>query len=54
MGRQIAGLPRVKALVHFDTPSDQRRRDSRVDATAGSLRAYAILGALPIFQVSLR
>jgi hypothetical protein len=54
VGAGLARFPRIKALVHFDTPSDQRQRDSRVDATPESLRAYRALGALPMFQVTLR
>jgi hypothetical protein len=49
---QIQSFPRIKALVYFDTPSDQRGRDSRVDRTAGSLDAYRRLSQQPTFEVS--
>lgn len=48
---QIARYPRIRAMVYFDTPRDQHGRDSRVDATADSLRAYRELGAQPPFRV---
>ena len=51
---QIRLFPRVKALVYFDTPHDQRGQDSRVAGTASSLRAFVELGRQPEFQVSIR
>ncbi|HET9516622.1 MAG TPA: glycosyl hydrolase, partial [Actinoplanes sp.] len=53
VGRQIAKFPKIRAMVHFDTPHDQRGRDSRVDATRESLAAYRKLGSLPVFQVQV-
>jgi hypothetical protein len=53
VGEQITRFPRIKALIHFDTPRNQDGRDSRVDSTAGALRAYRRLGALPVFQVEI-
>ncbi|MEU7908680.1 glycosyl hydrolase [Actinoplanes sp. NPDC049118] len=53
VGRQIGRFPNIRAMVHFDTPRSQKGRDSRVDATAASLRAYRELGRMPIFQVDV-
>ncbi|AGL14580.1 glycoside hydrolase family 26 protein [Actinoplanes sp. N902-109] len=54
VGRQIGRFPKIRALVHFDTPHNQDGRSSSVDATAASLNAYRKLGKLPIFQVQVR
>jgi hypothetical protein len=51
VGRQITAFPRIKALVGFDTPSNQKGMDSRVDSSPDALEAYRELGRLPIFQV---
>ncbi|NUR73279.1 MAG: hypothetical protein HOU81_20880 [Hamadaea sp.] len=51
VGRQIDLFPRVKALLYFETPSNQTGRDSRVHATADGLAAYRDLGKLPVFRV---
>jgi hypothetical protein len=40
-------------MVHFDTPSNQDGRDSRVDSTPEALRAYRRLSSLPIFRVDI-
>jgi hypothetical protein len=53
VGRQIPHFPRIKAMVHFETPHNQDGRDSRVDVTPESLRAYRKLGSLPFFQVQV-
>ena len=54
VGRQIARFPNIRAMIHFDTPHNQDGRDSSVDATPESLRAYRKLGKLDIFQVDVR
>jgi hypothetical protein len=51
VAKQIALFPRVKALVYFDTPADQRGKDSRVDRTQQGLSAYRVLGQERMFQV---
>src|SRR5262245_57745090 len=51
VARQIRHFPRIKALVYFDTPRDQRDYVSRVDVTRESLRAYRRLGQDRTFQV---
>lgn len=53
VGRQMPLFPRVKAMVYFDTPRDQRGRDSRVDRTPDGLAAYRTLGQERMFQVRL-
>ncbi|WP_067496169.1 glycoside hydrolase family 26 protein [Actinoplanes sp. TFC3] len=53
VGRQIARFPKIRALIHFDTPHNQDGRSSSVDATPASLQAYRKLGKLPIFQVKV-
>jgi hypothetical protein len=53
VGQQITRFPKVRAMVHFDTPHNQDGRDSRVDTTAESLAAYRRLGNLPVFQVEV-
>lgn len=53
VGEQIADFPGIKAMVHFETPANHKRQDSRVDSTPAALREYRRLGRLPVFQVSL-
>jgi Glycosyl hydrolase family 26 len=53
VGRQIRNFPKIRALVHFDTPHNQDGRDSSVDATPEALMAYRKLGKMPIFQVDV-
>jgi hypothetical protein len=53
VGAQISWFPRIKALVHFDTPSNQKGWDSRVDSTREGLAAYKQLGRLPVFRVEV-
>ncbi|WP_344172260.1 glycosyl hydrolase [Pilimelia columellifera] len=50
---QISRFPKIKALVYFDTPSDQRGRDSRVERTTIGLDAFRDLGNHPAFTVRL-
>jgi hypothetical protein len=53
VGRQIGNFPNIRAMVHFDTPRNQKGLDSRVDATPEALAAYRRLGKMPIFQVEV-
>jgi hypothetical protein len=53
VGRQIGRFPNIRAMVHFDTPHNQKGMDSRVDATEEALNAYRWLGRLPVFQVEV-
>jgi hypothetical protein len=54
VAQQIQLFPRIKALVYFDTPSNQQGLDSRVDSTSGALDAYSRLGRTPTFAVAVR
>lgn len=51
VGRQIRRFPAIKAMVHFETPHNQKGRSSMVDESRASLDAYRRLGRLPVFQV---
>jgi len=53
MGSEIREFPRIKAMVQFETPSNQKGQDSSVDSTPAALDAYRRLGRLPIFQVAV-
>jgi hypothetical protein len=53
VARQIPLFPRLKALVYFDTPADQRRRASRPGTTEAGLAAYRRLGGHPHLRVAL-
>ncbi|GAA0500460.1 hypothetical protein GCM10010167_69780 [Paractinoplanes deccanensis] len=53
MGDDIREFPRIKAMVQFETPSNQKGQDSSVDSTPAALNAYRKLGRLPIFQVAV-
>jgi hypothetical protein len=50
---QLPQYPRLKAVVYFDTPADQRGRDSRPTVTEAGLAAFRRLGAHPYFQVRI-
>lgn len=52
--RQLPLFPRVKAAVYFDTPADQRGRDSRPTVTEAGLVAYQRLADRPYLRVQLR
>ncbi|MET0426346.1 MAG: glycosyl hydrolase [Actinoplanes sp.] len=53
LGDELRKFPRIKAMVQFETPHNQKGQDSSVDSTPQALRAYRDLGRLPIFQVSV-
>ncbi|MCO8277144.1 endoglucanase [Actinoplanes sp. TRM 88003] len=53
LGTDIRQFPRIKAMVQFETPSNQKGQDSSVDSTPAALHAYRQLGRLPIFQVAV-
>jgi len=52
LGVQLRRFPRIKAMVQFETPHNQKGQDSSVDSTPAALRAYRHLGHLPMFQVA--
>lgn len=53
LGSEIREFPRIKAMVQFETPSNQKGQDSSVDSTPAALNAYRRLGHLPMFQVAV-
>jgi hypothetical protein len=53
LGHEIRRFPKIKAMVQFETPSNQKGQDSSVDSTPSALRAYRDLGRLPMFQVQV-
>ena len=53
VGEQIRKFPKIRAMVHFDTPHNRKGQDSRVDTTRAALKAYRHLGDLPVFQVQV-
>jgi len=54
VGQQIGRFPGIRALVHFETPHNQKGFDSSVDSTPEALRAYRWLGNQPVFNVDVR
>jgi hypothetical protein len=53
LGSELRRFPRIKAMVQFETPHNQKGQDSSVDSTPAALRAYRELGHLPMFQVAV-
>jgi hypothetical protein len=53
LGDEIRRFPKIRAMVQFETPRNQKGQDSSVDSTPSALRAYRSLSRLPIFQVSV-
>jgi glycosyl hydrolase family 26 len=53
LGSELRHFPRIKAMVQFETPHNQKGQDSSVDSTPAALRAYRQLGHLPMFQVAV-
>jgi beta-mannanase len=51
---QLSMMPRIKALVYFETPSDLAGRDIRVDDTPEAAAAFGRIAADPRFNVKLR
>jgi hypothetical protein len=53
LGAELRRFPRIKAMVQFETPHNQKGQDSSVDSTPAALQAYRNLGRLPMFQVAV-
>jgi hypothetical protein len=53
LGNELRRFPRIKAMVQFETPHNQKGQDSSVDSTPAALAAYRRLGHLPMFQVAV-
>ncbi|GIJ43842.1 hypothetical protein Val02_07280 [Virgisporangium aliadipatigenens] len=52
--QQLKAMPAIKAMVYFDTASDQQGLDMRIDSTRESLTAFRKVAADPIFNVRVR
>ncbi len=50
---QLKAMPGLKAIVYFDTASDQAGKDMRIDSTPEALAAFKNIAADPIFNVKL-
>jgi hypothetical protein len=50
---QLKAMPKIKAIVYFDTASDQQGLDMRIDSTPTALAAFQRVAADPIFKVKL-
>ena len=53
LGADVRRFPKIRAMVQFETPHNQKGQDSSVDSTPQALQAYRKLGRLPIFQVAV-
>ncbi|MET3427156.1 hypothetical protein BJ973_006368 [Actinoplanes tereljensis] len=53
LGDELRRFPKIRAMVQFETPHNQKGQDSSVDSTQAALHAYQRLGKLPIFQVAV-
>ncbi|GIM92788.1 glycosyl hydrolase [Paractinoplanes toevensis] len=53
LGAELRRFPKIRAMVQFETPHNQKGQDSSVDSTPAALQAYQKLGKLPIFQVAV-
>ena len=51
---QLKGMPAIKALVAFDTASDQQGLDMRIDSTPQALSSFQKIAADPMFEVRVR
>jgi Glycosyl hydrolase family 26 len=51
---QLKGMPAIKAVVAFDTASDQQGLDMRIDSTPQALTSFQKIAADPMFQVRVR
>ena len=50
---QMKAMPAIKAMVAFDTASDQQGLDMRIDSTPQALASFKKIAADPIFTVNL-
>jgi beta-mannanase len=51
---QLRAMDKLKAIVYFDTASDQAGKDMRIDSTPESLTAFKKVAADPLFNVKLK
>ncbi|GIJ65076.1 hypothetical protein Vau01_125920 [Virgisporangium aurantiacum] len=50
---QMKAMPAIKAMVTFDTASDQQGLDMRIDSTPQALASFKKIAADPIFTVNI-
>ena len=50
---QMKAMPQIKAMVAFDTASDQQGLDMRIDSTPQALASFKKIAADPIFTVNI-
>jgi hypothetical protein len=50
---QLKTMPAIKALVYFDTASDQGGRDMRIDSSPAALTSFKKIANDPVFTVKL-
>ena len=50
---QMKAMPAIKAMVAFDTASDQQGLDMRIDSTPQALASFKKIATDPIFQVNI-
>ena len=50
---QMKAMPAIKAMVAFDTASDQQGLDMRIDSTPQALASFKKIAADPIFTVNI-
>jgi beta-mannanase len=50
---QMKAMPAIKALVAFDTASDQQGLDMRIDSTPEALASFQKIAADPVFHVKI-
>jgi hypothetical protein len=50
---QMKAMPAIKAMVAFDTASDQQGLDMRIDSTPQSLASFKKIATDPIFNVNI-
>ncbi len=50
---QMKAMPAIKAMIAFDTASDQQGLDMRIDSTPQALASFKKIAADPIFNVNL-
>ena len=46
-------MPAIKAMIAFDTASDQQGLDMRIDSTPQALASFKKIAADPIFKVDI-
>jgi hypothetical protein len=49
----MKGMPAIKAMVAFDTASDQQGLDMRIDSTPEALTSFQKIAADEVFDVKI-